>query len=355
MAVTIDARPFGALPDGRSVSLYEIKNSAGATVRVINYGCIITSVETRDRHGELGEITMAFDSLEEYLTGHPYYGSFIGRVANRISSGGFTIGDRFYPLVSNQRGIIHLHGGAAGFDKQLYEAHPVTENGLAAVRFTRVSPDGEEGYPGNLSVTHTISLTEDDRLVLEYEATTDARTPVNLTNHSYWNLSGEEKILDHQLILNVDAVAVAENALPTGELAALTPGDPLDFSDWKSIGSDIEKVTGNPGYDHSYRVVASSTELQASGEPLFAAAVRSRVSGRRMDVYTTSPDVHFYSGNHLPGQKGRDGRVLTGREALCLECEFFPDAPNKPTFPSIYLDPGKRYYQKTEHRFSSET
>lgn len=354
MAVTIHERPFGTLPDGRAVTLYEMTNTAGTAVRVTNYGCIITSVRTRDRAGELGEITLAFDSLQEYLAGHPYYGAFIGRVANRISGGGFELGGRFYPLVSNQRGILHLHGGVSGFDKKLYEADPFSFGDLSGIRFSRVSPDGEEGYPGNLSVVHTVSLTEDDRLVLEYEATTDAPTPVNLTNHTYWNLSGESTILDHELRLNVDAVAAAENALPTGEFVETSPGDPLDFSDWKRLGAQIDEVEGNPGYDHSYRVIGASTDLDATTEPGWAASVRSSASGRRMDVYTTSPDVHFYSGNHLPDQKGRAGQTLRGREALCLECEFFPDAPNKPAFPAITLEPGSRYYQKTEHRFSSE-
>lgn len=354
MAVSIDKRPFGSLPDGRDVHVFEITNSVGTSLRVIDYGCIITSVRTKDRDGAFGEITLAFDTLQEYLSGHPYYGSFIGRVANRVSGGGFEIGGRFYELASNQRGVLHLHGGVRGFDKQLYRADQTTANDRGGVRFERTSPDGEEGYPGNLAVAHTISLTEDDRLVFEYEATTDASTVVNLTNHTYWNLSGEETILDHELKLNAETVAVAENALPTGELAPLSEGDPLDFSTWKRIGADIERIVGNAGYDHSYFVRGAGTELDAKGDLLHAASVRSAASGRRMDVHTTSPDVHFYSGNHLPGQKGRDGRTLRGREALCLECEFFPDAPNKHAFPPIFLDPGARYYQRTEHHFSAE-
>jgi len=354
MGITIEERPFGTLPEGHAVTLFEITNTAGMSVAVMNYGCIITSVRTRDRRGDLGEITLAYDSFEEYLAGHPYFGAFIGRVANRISGGGFELDGRFYPLAANQRGILHLHGGVAGFDKKLYEADLFSFEDRAGVRFSRVSPDGEEGYPGNLEVTHTVTLTEDDRLVLEYQATTDASTPVNLTNHTYWNLSGEPTILDHELTLAVDAVAAAENALPTGEFVRTQPGDPLDFSDWKRVGADIDLVAGNPGYDHSYRVDGASTALEATTEPLLAASVRAPASGRRMDVYTTSPDVHFYSGNHLPGQKGREGQTLKGREALCLECEFFPDAPNNPAFPPIVLRPDARYYQKTEHRFSCE-
>ncbi len=353
MAMAYAEHPFGVLPSGEQVSRFDLENGAGTRVSVINYGCVITSVQTADRNGTSDEITLAFDSLDDFLAGAPYYGALIGRVANRISGGGFSLDGQFYNVASNQRGILHLHGGNKGFDKRVYEATPFKDNSNVGVRFFRVSPDGEEGYPGNLSLTHTVTLTDDNRLILDYDATTDARTLVNLTNHTYWNLSSDKTILDHELYLNAGEVAAAENALPSGEFVTLQPGDALDFSEWKTIGKDVDNVVGNSGYDHSYRVRGAGTELEATGDVVHAASVRSAASGRKMDIYTTSPDAHFYSGNNLTGQRGRDGSSLSGREALCIECEFFPDAPNNPTFPSIVLDPGARYRQRTEYRFST--
>jgi len=299
-----------------------------------------------------GKFVVDGQPLEEYLAGHPYYGALVGRVCNRISDGGFELNGRRYDLPLNQQGEIHLHGGLRGFDRQLYAAEPVQDADSAGVRFSRVSPDGEEGYPGNLSVEHTVTLTADNRLIFDFEAVTDAPTVVNLTNHTYWNLSGESTILDHELKLNVEAVAEADDrALPSGRLLPVA-GGPFDFAQWRAIRPGFEALqsSGVNGFDHSLLVAGAPADF---GEVLReAAAVRAPASGRMMAVRTTYPAVHLYTGNNLAGELSRSGKRLRGQEALCLECQMFPDAPHRPEFPSIVLEPGQRYHHTTEHRFS---
>ncbi len=350
MAPSVTRHDFGRLPDGETAELFVLDNGKGLTVSVTDYGGIITSVRTPDRSGAVGEITLAHDTLEEYLAGHPYYGALVGRVCNRISGGGFTIDGSRYDIASNS-GSLHLHGGVRGFDKYRYETRTETDGDGALLHLERTSPDGEEGYPGALQVRHTIGVTEDMRLIMEFVATTDAPTVVNLTNHTYWNLAGRGTIMDHELRLAVDAVAEVTGGVPSGRLVPVA-GGPFDFSTWKSVERDLDAVIagGANGYDHSLRIVGWQP-----GEPKLreAARVRSHASGREMVVSTTYPDVHFYSGNNLPGRLGRRGESLSGHEALCLECQFFPDSPNRPEFPPIILRPGRTYRHRTEHLFST--
>ena len=355
MAVSLELSDFGRLPDGTAVELFTVRNSDDVSVSVSSWGGIVTSVRTPDRSGVVGEITLAHNTLEEYLAGHPYYGALVGRVCNRITDGGFELNGRRYDLPLNHQGTIHLHGGIRGFDRRIYHAEPLQDEDSAGVRLSRVSPDGEEGYPGNLSVTHTVTLTRDNRLLFDFQAETDAPTVVNLTNHTYWNLSGESTILDHELHLNAQAVAEADQrAVPTGKLLPVADG-PFDFAQWRAIRPGFEQLqaAGVNGFDHSLLVAGSlddtGRELRELRE---AARVRAPASGRMMVVRTTYPAVHLYTGNNLAGELSRSGEHLKGQEALCLECQMFPDAPHRPEFPSIVLEPGRLYHHTTEHRFS---
>ncbi len=348
MAVTVSTSPFGRLPDGTAVELYTLRCTNGFEVTVSTYGGILTSVRTPDRDGAMGEVTLARNTLEEFVGKSPYYGAFIGRVCNRISRGGFELDGKFYSLASNS-GDLHLHGGNLGFDKRVYDAETESDAHSATVYLTRTSPDGEEGYPGALKVKHGITVHDDMRITFTFEAETDAPTIVNLTNHTYWNLSGEEKILNHEVRLPGKAYAATREKIPTGDLVPVS-GTPYDFTAWKRIGKEIAALDGTDmgGYDHSWVVDGWKEDRQ---ELRMAAELRAPDTGRVMEVRTTYPAVHFYSGNNLPGQIGRDGSTLTGREALCFECQFFPDTPHRPEFPPIILRPGERFHHLTEHRF----
>lgn len=356
MSVTVTVREFGRLPDGTAADLFTLRNDTGTEVSLSSWGGIITSIRTPDRHGTVSEITLAHKTLEEYLKGHPYYGALVGRVCNRVSGGGFTLEGTRYSVPANL-GTLHLHGGVRGFDKRLYASEVNEKGDEARVRLSRTSPDGEEGYPGSLSVVYTVGLTDDNRLIFEFEAETDKTTVVNMTNHCYWNLSGEPTILDHEVTLAVDTVVEADqNAVPTGRFLPVA-NTPFDFSEWKRIrpGFDALRNSGINGYDHSLAITGAATGdmTRAPREMREAVRVRAPRSGRMMSVHTTYPDLHFYTGNNLPGQKGRRGETLNGQEALCLECQFFPDAPNRPEFPSISLRRGEHYHHLTEHRFTT--
>lgn len=348
--MNISTREFGRLPDGTAVDLFVLDGGNGLRVSVSTYGAIITSVLAPDRDGVAGEITLAHDTLERYLAGHPYFGAFVGRVANRISGGGVTVDGRFYPLATNA-GEVHLHGGVEGFDKKVYSATTETRRDGVFVHLSRQSPDGEEGYPGTLSVRRTVGVTTDNRLVMEFAAETDAATVVNLTDHTYWNLGGAT-VMDHEVALNAETyVAVDRRSIPTGETPAVA-GTPFDFRAYKPVGADFDAVlaTGANGFDHSFAITGWSPGDDALRE---AGRVRSAASGREMIVRTTYPDVHFYTGNYLPGVIGRTGAALAGQEALCLECQFFPDSPARAEFPSIELRPGEVYRHRTEHTFQT--
>jgi aldose 1-epimerase len=349
--MSLEKTPFGKMPDGGEVELYTLTNRHGLSVRITNYGAIVTSVRTPDRDGRLGEITLGFDSLDEYLAGHPFFGAIAGRFANRIAAGRFTIDGVEYQLATNN-GPNHLHGGNVGFDKKVWKAEPVKESDRVGVKLSLVSPDGDEGYPGNLAVTVVYTLTDADELRIEYTAKTDKATPINLTNHAYWNLAdgGKSSALGHRLTLNAEKyLPVDAGAIPTGELRAVK-GTPMDFTRETSLGERIEQVGGTPGgYDHCYVL-----NKPPGGEGLtLAAKVVEPVSGRVMEVYTTEPGIQLYTANYMDGSLKSRGAVFKSRHAFCLEAQHFPDSINQPAFPSTLLKPGETYRQTTVHKFST--
>jgi aldose 1-epimerase len=346
---------FGSTSDGKGVDRIIIENGNGIRIAVLSYGGILQSV----RIPELGagttpsrEIVLGFDSLEEYLAGHPFFGATVGRVANRIAGGTFTLDGRTYSLYTGDS-PNSLHGGKEGFDKKLWQAETFADGERAGVQLHRISPDGEENYPGNLDVTVTMSLNEANELAFDYRATTDKTTPVNLTNHSYWNLSGAGTIRDHRLALYADYyLPVDDTAIPTGERRAVD-GTPFDFRESKPIGRDIEE-TPEHGYDHCYvlREYAGREKAHASFEELTPVAQVTDPSGSvTMEVATTKPGVQFYSANKVAGLPNRQGQTLDRHAALCLETQHFPNAVNEPSFPSPFLEPDQVYEHRTVHRF----
>ncbi len=354
--MAIQSVPFGKTPDGVDIDQYTLTNSHGLTVRIITYGAIVTSVETPDRDGRLGEVTLGFDTFDGYLAGHPYFGAIAGRVANRIAAGRFSIDGVKYELATNN-GANHLHGGVKGFDKAVWKAEPVEVRDSVGVKLTLLSPDGDEGYPGNLSVTVVYMLSEANELTIDYTAQTDKATPINLTNHTYWNLAdgGKSDVLGHRLTLFADRfLPVDEGSIPTGELREVK-GSPMDFIKESAIGARIADVGGTPGgYDHCYvlkRVPAGP--LSTSRGPLaLAAKVVEPNSGRVMEVFTTEPAVQFYTGNYLDGTLKSRGAVYKKRHGFCLEAQHYPDSINQPAFPTTLLKPGETYRQTTVHKFS---
>ena len=349
MKSSVEQSTYGRLPNGTEIKEYTLKNSRGMVAKVITYGALMTELHAPDRDGKIEDIVLGFDNLEQYLAGHPYFGATVGRYANRIAKGKFTIDGREYTLALND-GPNHLHGGLIGFDKVVWKAQEVPALDGVAVKFTYLSPDGGEGYPGNLSVALTYTLTEDNALRLDYEATTDKATPVNLTNHSYWNLAGEGSILDHVLMLNADRYTPVDDTLiPTGEIRSVQ-GSIMDFTVPAPIGSRIRQLSNVPqGYDHNY-------VLNGGGGPLeLAARVHEPTTGRVLEILTTEPGIQFYSGNFLDGTlTGKRGVTYQQHHGFCLETDHFPDSPNQPQFPSVILRPGETYRQTTVHRFSAK-
>lgn len=341
--------PFGKMPDGKLVEQFTLTNARGVELKAIGYGGIITSLRVPDRAGRMDDIVLGFDSLEGYLKDHPFFGAIIGRYGNRIGKGRFTLDGRSFTLATNN-GPNHLHGGNKGFDKVLWSAEPVA--GANAVAFTRTSPDGEEGYPGSLRVRVTYTLTDDNELVVEYRATTDKATPVNLTQHSYFNLAGQASgdILGHQLMLNADRYTPVDDTLiPTGEVAAVA-GTPFDFRKPTAIGARINddhpQLKAGKGYDHNWVLNRKGIGLQ------LAARVIEPKSGRTLDISTTEPGIQFYAGNFLDGTlTGKGGAVYRHRTGFCLETQHYPDSPNKPKFPSTTLRPGREYRTRTVFTF----
>ncbi len=338
----ISKQAWGAA-NGQPVDLYTLRNSKGTVVTITNYGGIVTSFLVKDKNDSVASVVVGFDSIEPYLQSHPYFGAIIGRYGNRIGAGKFSIGDKNYTLATNN-GANHLHGGVVGFDKVIWTAAPIVDT-LPSLKLSYLSKDGEEGYPGNLQVTVTYTLTEEDGLKIQYEATTDQATPVNLTNHSYFNLTGDTKetIFNHQLQLNADAYTPVDNGLiPTGEIRQVA-GTPFDFRSPMPIGSRIDSVPG--GYDHNYVL------NNADGSLRKVAHLAEPVSGRFLEVWTTEPGVQFYSGNFLDGKfSNHTGTPVQLHTALCLETQHFPDSPNKKEFPSTILEPGKKYYTETVYK-----
>ena len=336
---------FGKLPDGTPVDLYTLTNRNGLVARISNYGTIITELHTPDRSGQKGDVVLGFDNLEQYLKGHPYFGCTVGRVANRIARGGFTLEGRTYTLAINN-GPNHLHGGLKGFDKVVWHATPQAG---ASVRFEYSSPDGEEGYPGKLDVTVTMTLTDANELRIDYSAVTDKPTPVNLTNHSYFNLRGAGEVLNHELMVAADRFTPTDATLiPTGELKPVR-NTPWDFLEPHPIGSRISRLgTDEPGYDSNYVINGGGKSL------VLAARVHEPDSGRVLEVLTTQPGVQLYTANYLDGSlTGKGGVVYRRHMAFCLETQHFPDSVNHPSFPSTILRPGETYQQTTVHKFTT--
>ncbi len=352
---SLGTQPFGELPDGGKPTLYTMTNAKGMHVELTNYGGIITRVLVPDSKGKLEDVVLGYDKLEDYVKATPYFGAIVGRYGNRIARGKFTLDGKEYTLATNN-GPNHLHGGKKGFDKVLWAAEPVWQGDEVGVKLTYVSRDGEEGYPGTLKATVSYFLTPDNAIRIEYLATTDKPTPVNLTNHSYWNLTGNVKrdILDHVLTINADRFTpVDQTLIPTGELASVE-GTPLDFRKPTAIGArisaDDQQIKFGGGYDHNYVL-----NRQGPGLSL-AARVEEPDSGRVMEVLTTEPGVQFYSGNFLDGSNvGKGGVAYKHRYGFCLETQHFPDSPNQPKFPSTILKPGVDEYKTTTvYRFSTK-
>jgi aldose 1-epimerase len=348
---TVKRAPFGQLPDGTAVEIFTLTNAGSMEVRTIPYGAIIVSIKVPDRDGRVDDVVLGFDALEGYAKGHPFFGAVVGRYGNRIAKGRFTLDGQTYQLATND-GPNHLHGGVRGFDKRVWHAEPFERDGSTGVVYTLSSPDGEEGYPGTLSVRVTYSLTPTNELMVDYDATTDRPTPINLTQHSYFNLAGQGRsdIVGHQLTIEADRFTPVDRTLiPTGELAPVD-GTPFDFRQPTAIGArigaDHEQLRYGKGYDHNWVLNRSAAGL------LHAARLEDPTTGRTLDVSTTEPGMQFYSGNFLDGTiTGKSGHVYRHRYGLCLETQHFPDSPNHSNFPSPILRPGDRYQSKTVFAF----
>jgi len=338
---------FGRLADGTAVDIYTLTNKSGIEARVMTYGATLVSLRLPDRSGAFADVNLGFDNLEGYLGTHPYFGVIVGRYANRISKGRFTLDGVEYTLARNNNGNS-LHGGLKGFDKVVWKPEPVQAADGVGVKLTYLSKDMEEGYPGNLSVTVVYLLTNTDELRISYEAETDKKTPVNLTNHAYWNLKGEGNgdVLGHVLQLEADkftAVDSAANLIPTGEISSVA-ATPFDFTSPHLIGERIAQVEG--GYDHNFVLRSGGGKLALAGR------VEEPGSGRAMEIYTDQPAIQLYTGNFLDGTVvGKGGKAYQKHYAFCLETQHFPDSPNHPSFPSTILEPGQKYKTVTVHRF----
>ncbi|MCS2608312.1 aldose epimerase family protein [Halomonas dongshanensis] len=357
----IEQSIFGQLPDGREVDRYRLTNVNGLELEVINYGGTIVSLEVPDSQGQFDDIVLGFDTLDGYLSDtyrqvNPYFGALIGRYGNRIAGGRFSLEGETFTLATND-GDNHLHGGEQGFDQKLWQAEPVDNARGPGVVLRYTSADGEEGYPGELDVEVTYTLTDQDELVIDYVAETDKATPVNLTQHSYFNLVGEghASIEAHQLMLNADTFTPVDDSLiPTGERREVA-GTPFDFTRPTAIGEridqDNEQLTFGQGYDHNFVL---DREKAGDGALTLAARVWEPTTGRVLEIETTEPGIQFYSGNFLGGElTGKRGEVYQRRSGFALETQHFPDSPNQESFPSTILEPGERYHSRTVLRFST--
>lgn len=340
---------WGKTADGTPVKLFTATNARGTVVKFTNFGLIVTEIRVADRSGKLADVVLGFDNLDQYLKPHPFFGAVAGRYANRIAGGRFTLDGREYKLALNN-GPNHLHGGLQGFDKKVWSATLLPEKPReASVQFDYLSPDGEEGYPGNLAVTVIYTLTDDNELKIDYSATTDKATPINLTNHSYFNLSGSGDILGHELLLPADRYTPVDDTLiPTGAIAPVK-GTPLDFTTPQIIGARIDQLKPQPGgYDHNY--VLNNT----AKSPALAARLHEPISGRIMEVFTTQPGIQLYTANFLDGKLAGIGGTYHQHAGLCLETQHFPDSVNHPNFPSAILRPGENFQETTVFKFSTQ-
>jgi len=355
VAPAVTSTPFGVTADGRTAELFTLTNRHGIQVNLTNYGGIITSLRTPDRSGRFDDIVLGYDSLAAYIRNSPYFGAIVGRYGNRIARGLFTLDGNTYRLAVNN-GPNSLHGGLRGFDKVVWTAHPFQNQEGKGVALDYTSPDMEEGYPGSLRSHVTYTLTDDDRLIVDYQATTDKPTPVNLTQHTYWNLAGSAKrdILGHELTINADSMTPVDSTLiTTGEITSVT-GTPFDFRTPTAIGARVDQrqdaqIRYGNGYDHNFVLNRGG----AAGDALVhAARVVEPTSGRTLDIFTTEPGLQFYSGNFLDGSiTGKGGSVYRFRYGIALETQHYPDSPNHPNFPSTILRPGQQYHTRTVYQF----
>jgi aldose 1-epimerase len=348
---SVNKAPFGVTPDGTPVDLYTLTNAKGMEVRVITFGGIITSIRVPDRRGAFADVALGFGELAPYLRNPPYFGSIIGRYANRIADGRFTLDGRTYTLAVNNP-PNHLHGGTRGFDKIVWQAKPFSNGNGVGLTFTHTSPDGDEGYPGRLAITVTYTLNDANELAFDYQATTDKATPVNLTQHTYFNLAGDGSgdILNHILTIHASRMTpVDQRLIPVG--IATVAGTPFDFRKPTAIGARISadnaQIRYGRGYDHNF-------VLDRTGNGLVAAArVEEPGSGRVLEISTTEPGVQFYTGNFLDGSlRGKSGRPYTQRTGFALETQHYPDSPNRPEFPTTILRPGETYRSRTLFAFN---
>ncbi|MDR1789116.1 MAG: galactose mutarotase [Opitutaceae bacterium] len=359
---SVTVKSFGSLPDGRPVLLYTLANASGARVSITNSGGIVAGIVVPDRDGNLADVVLGYADVSGYVrdgaTSGTYFGALIGRYGNRIARGRFALDGKTYSLATNNTpgGLpCALHGGKVGFDKVIWDATPLLANNTPALRLRHTSPDGDEGYPGSLDVTVTYTLTEDNALRIDYAATTSAPTPVNLTNHSYFNLAGEGSgtILGHVLTLNASRYTPVDKGLiPTGQIAPVA-GTPFDFTRPAPIGARVndpaEQLVFGGGYDHNFVLDRPAGDGLAK-----AAEVYEPLSGRVLEVFTTEPGIQFYCGNFLDGKNtGKSGATYPKRSGFCLETQHYPDSPNQPAFPSTILRPGSRYATTTLYRFSA--
>ena len=346
---TVKKEAFGKTADGKAVEAYTLVNKNGLKARIITYGAMLAEMHVPDKNGKFGDIVLGHDKLDDYLDGHSYFGVTTGRVANRIAGGKFTLDGSEYTLATNND-PNHLHGGTEGIDKKVWSARVSRSKAGPAVAFSYTSPNGEEGYPGNLKMKVTYTLTNNDELRIDYVATTDKATPINLTNHAYWNLAGKGTILDHILQINANHYTPVDvTGIPTGEI--LKVDDVMSFIKPTAIGARIDKLVGEPGgYDHNYCL-----NKKEFGSLTLAARVEESTSGRVLEIFTTEPGIQFYTGNFLDGTEvGKGGWKYEFRNALCLETQHFPDSINHPQFPNTVLRPKQKYTQTTIHKFSTK-
>ena len=342
--MNIEKQSFGKVPEGKEVTKYTLRNNRGMEVDIITYGAIITAIRVPDRNREPGDVVLGFESLEEYLGDHPYFGAMVGRVCNRIGGSRFELEGRIYRLTANE-GANQLHGGKKGFDRQVWTAHSHKTPEQVSLMLGYESADGEEGYPGALLVEVEYSLNDNNELGIGIRAKTDRPTHVNLTNHSYFNLNNcEGSIREHELMITADRITELDReSIPTGKLLPVE-GTPYDFRLSKEIGEGIDQVA--PGYDINYVLSMESRELTR------VAAVYDPASGRTMELMTTLPGVQLYTSNYVDGIRGKDGKIYEKHSALCLETQYFPDSPNHAHFPSTLLMPGEEYSAVSIYRFS---
>jgi aldose 1-epimerase len=350
----IECVPFGKAPDGTEVDLYLLTNRHGLVATITNYGGIVVSLLVPDREGKLGDIVLGYDDLGGYLTASPYFGCLVGRYGNRLAKGEFKLDGKTYVLAKND-GQNHLHGGKIGFDKVVWSPRALSTEDAVALELQYSSRDGEEGYPGALSVKATYTLNDQNELIVDYLATTDKPTVVNLTHHSYFNLDGTDRdTREHLLTINANTFTPVDSGLiPTGEVRAVK-GTPMDFTRPKAVGADLSakdpQLVSGHGYDHNWIL---NRDAQNSKSPTLAARLVGPRSGRVMEVLTTEPAVQFYGGGHLDGTiVGKQGARYGQYHGLCLETQHYPNSPNQPEFPSTVLRPGETYQSRTVHKFS---